>query len=132
MNESEKILAEIAKLREDITRRMDNIDSRLDMYDQLLRANTRRANRQQAAITELERKVKELSETAAVWRNKELHEVGIDRDTAYDAFHEMGYTKRDALKLLEKAGVLKRGGAHLTKAVRQGDRVIRAVVIMEE
>ena len=35
---------------------------------------------------------------------RELREVGIDRGTAYDAFRELGYTSRDALKLLEKAG----------------------------
>ena len=63
---------------------------------------------------------------------RELREVGIDRGTAYEAFRELGYTSRDALKLLEKAGILKRGGSHLTKAVRKGNRVIRAVVIMEE
>lgn len=132
MNESEKILAEIRELRAAISERMDGIDSRLDLYEQLLRANIKRTTRQQAAITDLERKVRELSETSAVWRSSELREVGIDRDTAYDAFHELGYTSRDALKLLEKAGILKRGGSHLTKAVRKGGRVIRAVVIMEE
>lgn len=132
MNESEKILTEIRGLRAAISERMDGIDSRLDLYEQLLRANIKRTNRQQAAITDLERKVRELSETSAVWRSSELREVGIDRDTAYDAFHELGYTSRDALKLLEKAGILRRGGSHLTKAVRKGDRVIRAVVIMEE
>ena len=132
MNESEKILAEIRELRAAISERMDGIDSRLDLYEQLLRANIKRTTRQQAAITDLERKVRELSETSAVWRSKELREVGIDRATAYDAFHKLGYTSRDALKLLEKAGILKRGGSHLTKAVRKGDRVIRAVVIMGE
>ena len=132
MNESEKILAEIRELRVAISERMDGIDSRLDLYEQLLRANIKRTTRQQAANTDQERKVRELSETSAVWRSKELREVGIDRDTAYDAFHKLGYTSRDALKLLEKAGILKRGGSHLTKAVRKGGRVIRAVVIMEE
>ena len=132
MNESEKILAEIRELRAAISERMDGIGSRLDLYEQRLRENIERTTRQQAAITDLERKVRELSETSAVWRSSELREVGIDRDTAYDAFRELGYTRRDALKLLEKAGILKRGGSHLTKAVRKGDRVIRAVVIMEE
>ena len=132
MNESEKILAELRELRAAISERMDGIDSRLDLYEQLLRANIKRTTRQQAAITDLERKVRELSETSAVWRSKELREVGIDRDTAYDAFHKLGYTSRYALKLLEKAGILRRGGSHLTKAVRKGNRVIRAVVIMEE
>ena len=132
MNESEKILAEIRELRAAISERMDGIDSRLDLYEQRLRENIERTTRQQAASTDLERKVRELSETSAVWRSSELREVGIDRDTAYDAFRELGYTRRDALKLLEKAGILKRGGSHLTKAVRKGDRVIRAVVIMEE
>lgn len=132
MNELETILAKCDELNDTINRRMDGMDSRLDLYEQLLRANVRRVSRQQATITDLERKVKELSETAAVWRSKELREVGIDRDAAYNAFHELGYTSRDALKLLEKAGILRRGGSHLTKAVRKGDRVIRAVVIMEE
>ena len=46
---------------------------------------------------------------------RELREVGIDRGTAYDAFRELGYTSRDALKLLEKAGILRRGGSPLTE-----------------
>ncbi len=132
MNDTDKILSEIARLREDVTHRMDGINSRLDLYEQVLRANIRRTTRQQATIAELERKVKELSETAAVWRSQDNREVGIDRETAYRAFGELGYTNRDALKLLERAGILRRGGEHLTKAVRKGDRIIRAVVIIEE
>ena len=115
MNESEKILAELRELRAAISERMDGIDSRLDLYEQLLRANIKRTTRQQAAITDLERKVRELSETSAVWRSSELREVGIDRCTAYEAFRELGYTSRDALKLLEKAGILRRGGSPLTE-----------------
>ena len=132
MNELETILAKFDELNDTINRRMDGMDSRLDLYEQLLRANVRRVSRQQTTIADLERKVRELSETAAVWRSKELREVGIDRDAAYSVFHELGYTSRDALKLLEKAGILRRGGSHLTKTVRKGARVIRAVVIMEE
>ena len=132
MNELETILAKFDELNDTINRRMDGMDSRLDLYEQLLRANVRRVSRQQTTIADLERKVRELSETAAVWRSKELREVGIDRDAAYSVFHELGYTSRDALKLLEKAGIPRRGGSHLTKSVRKGDRVIRAVVIMEE
>ena len=132
MNELETILAKFDELNDTISERMDGIDSRLDHYEQLLHANIKRTTRQDEAIAGLERKVRELSETSAVWRSSELREVGIDRDTAYDAFRELGYTSRDALKLLEKAGILRRGGSHLTKAVRKGDRVIRAVVIMEE
>ncbi len=136
MNDTERIIAEIrdvkanvAEVSANLTRRMDGIDSRLDLYEQVLRANTRRTTRQQATIAELERKVKELSKTAAVWRSQDNREVGIDRETAYRAFGDLGYTNRDALKLLERAGILRRGGEHLTKAVRKGDRIIRAVVI---
>lgn len=132
MNDTERILAEIAHMREDVNARIDRVDSRLDLYQQALRVQFRRSRKQQASIAELERKVKELSETAAIWRSQDLREVGIDRGTAYEAFHELGYSNRDALKLLEKAGLLRRGGSHLTKNVRRGDRIIRAVVIISD
>ena len=131
MNESEKILSELAQLREVITHRLDSIEKRLDSYEASSRVASKRARRQQASIEELQKKVEELSQTSAVWRNRDLREIGIDRETAYDAFREMNYRPTDALRLLEEAGILRRGGNHLTKAVRKGDRIIRAVVIME-
>ncbi len=139
MNDTERIIAEISGVKAHVTaisdslmHRMDGMDSRLDVYEQLLRAQIRRTRRQQASIAELEQKVKELSETAAVWHSQDRREVGIDRDIAYREFGELGYTNRDALKLLERSGILRRGGSHLTKAVRKGDRIIRAVVVMDK
>jgi hypothetical protein len=66
-----------------------------------------------------------------VWRSRDELEIGIDRETAYEAFRELGIRRRDALKALEAMGVLVRGGRNLTKAIRTGDRFIRAVVVMD-
>ncbi len=132
MNESEKILSELAQLREMIRQRMDGMEARLDRYEKISKATVNRSRRQQASIEELQKKVAELAENAAVWRSRDRSEVGIDRERAYKAFRDLKYSPRDALRLLESAGILKRGGDHLTRTVRNGDRTIRAIVIMEE
>ncbi len=137
MNDTERIIAEIKDVKANIaevsahlTERMDGIEKRVKACEVSTAA---KIERQQADIDALRRKVAELAHSdAAVWKSRDRLEVGIDRETAYEAFRELGYSNRDALKLLEKVGLLRRGGSHLTKNVRRGDRIIRAVVVMDK
>lgn len=132
MNESEKILSELASLREMIAVRIDGMETRLERCEKISKATVSRSRRHEASIEELQKKVAELAENAAVWRSRDRSEVGIDRERAYEAFRGLKYTPRDALHLLESAGILRRSGQHMTRPVRSGDRVVRAIVIMEE
>lgn len=94
-----------------------------------LRANARR---QQASIETLTARVRELAKTDAVWKSRDKREVAIDRDAAYSVFRELGYGHSEGLKALDGAEVLKRDPRHLTRNVRRGDKVIRAVVIFDD
>lgn len=132
MNESEKILSELAYLKELVSRRLDQVEERLDTVEKISKATVSRSRRHEASIEELQKKVAELAENAAVWRSRDRSEVGIDHERAYEAFRGLKYTPRDALHLLEAAGILRRSGQHMTRPVRTGDRVVRAIVIMEE
>lgn len=94
-----------------------------------LRAN---AHRQQASVEALTARVRELAKTDAVWKSRDKREVAIDRDAAYSAFRDLGYGHSEALRALLEADVLKRADKHLTRNVRRGDKVIRAVVIFDD
>ena len=132
MNDTEKILAAIGKVDTKlagVTARMDGIEKRVSAVEE---STARRIKRQDETIEALRLKVAELAHSdAAVWRSRDELEIGIDRETAYEAFRELGIRRRDALKALEAMGVLVRGGRNLTKAIRTGDRFIRAVVVMD-
>ena len=94
-----------------------------------LRANARR---QQASVETLTARVRELAKTDAVWKSRDKREVAIDRDAAYSVFRELGYGHSEGLKALDGAEMLKRDPRHLTRNVRRGDKVIRAVVIFDD
>ena len=132
MNDTERILAAIGKVDTKlagVTARMDGIEKRVSAVEE---STARRIKRQDETIEALRLKVAELAHSdAAVWRSRDELEIGIDRETAYEAFRELGIRRRDALKALEAMGVLVRGGRNLTKAIRTGDRFIRAVVVMD-
>lgn len=137
MNDTERIIAEIRDVKANVeeinanlTQRMDSIETRVEACEQ---STARKIERQQADIEALRRKVAELAHSdAAVWRSRDQLEIGIDRETAYEAFRELGIRRREALKTLEALGVLVRGGENLTKNVRAGDRFVRAVVVLDK
>lgn len=137
MNDTERIIAEIRDVKANVeeinanlTQRMDSIETRVEACEQ---STARKIERQRADIEALRRKVAELAHSdAAVWRSRDQLEIGIDRETAYEAFRELGIRRRDALKTLEALGVLVRGGENLTKNVRAGDRFVRAVVVLDK
>ena len=132
MNDTERILAAIGRVDDKLTEataRMDIIEERVSAIE---RTTERRIKRQDETIEALRRKVAELAHSdAAVWRSRDELEIGIDRETAYEAFRELGIRRRDALKALEAMGILVRGGGNLTKAIRIGDSLVRAVVVMD-
>ena len=132
MNDTEKILAAIGKVDTKltaVTARMDDIEKRVEACE---KSTERKIRYQGEEIEALRRKVAELAHSnAAVWRSRDELEIGIDRETAYEAFRELGIRRRDALKALEAMGILVRGGENLTKAIRIGDSLVRAVVVMD-
>ena len=132
MNDTERILAAIGRVDDKLTEataRMDIIEERVSAIE---RTTERRIKRQDETIEALRRKVAELAHSdAAVWRSRDELEIGIDRETAYEAFRELGIRRRDALKALEAMGILVRGSGNLTKAIRIGDSLVRAVVVMD-
>ena len=132
MNDTERILAAIGRVDDKLTEataRMDDIEKRVSAIE---RTTERRIKRQDETIEALRRKVAELAHSdAAVWRSRDELEIGIDRETAYEAFRELGIRRRDALKALEAMGILVRGSGNLTKAIRIGDSLVRAVVVMD-
>ena len=126
MNGTKKILSAINK----IDRRIDGIEKRVSAVEE---ATAAKIERQQASIEALTRKVAELAHSdAAVWKSRDRLEIGIDRETAYEAFRELGIRRRDALKTLEALGILVRAGENLTKNVFAGGRFVRAVVVMDK
>lgn len=132
MNDTEKILAAIGEVDTKltaVTARMDDIEKRVEACE---KSTERKIRYQGEEIEALRRKVAELAHSnAAVWRSRDELEIGIDRETAYEAFRELGIRRRDALKALEAMGILVRGGENLTKAIRIGDSLVRAVVVMD-
>ena len=132
MNDTEKILAAIGEVDTKltaVTARMDDIEKRVEACE---KSTERKIRYQGEEIEALRRKVEELAHSdAAVWKSRDELEIGIDRETAYEAFRELGIRRRDALKALEALGILVRGGWNLTKAIRIGDSLVRAVVVMD-
>jgi hypothetical protein len=132
MNDTKKILAAIGEVDTKltaVTARMDGIEKRVRVCEE---STERKIRCQGEEIEALRRKIEELAHSdAAVWKSRDELEIGIDRETAYEAFRELGIRRRDALKALEAMGILVRGKDNLTKAVRTGDGFIRAVVVMD-
>lgn len=132
MNDTERILAAIGEVDTKLaaaTARMDDIEKRVSAVEESTACKIRCQGEE---IEALRRKVAELAHSdAAVWKSRDELEIGIDRETAYEAFRELGIRRRDALKALEAMGILVRGKDNLTKAVRTGDGFIRAVVVMD-
>ena len=136
MNDTERILSainetnkNIAEVSANLTARMDGIEKRVKACEE---STERKIRYQSEEIEALRRKVEALAHSdAAVWRSRAELALGLDRETAYEAFRELGIRRRDALKALEAMGILVRGGGNLTKAIRIGDSLVRAVVVMD-
>lgn len=133
MNDTEKILAAISEVNDKIDgidKRVEAVEARVEEYE---KTTARRIERQQANIESLRCKIEELAHSnAAVWKSRDELEIGIDRNTAYDAFRELGIRRREALKTLEALGILVREPDNLTKHVRLPDNsYIRAVVVLD-
>ncbi len=132
MNDTKRILAAIGEVDTKltaVTARMDSIETRVEACEKSTELKIRYQGEE---IEALRRKVEELAHSdAAVWKSRDELEIGIDRETAYEAFRELGIRRRDALKALEAMGILVRGSGNLTKAIRIGDSLVRAVVVMD-
>lgn len=132
MNDTERILAAIGEMDTKltaVTAHMGDIEKRVSAVEE---STARKIRYQGEEIEALRRKVEELAHSdAAVWKSRDELEIGIDRETAYEAFRELGIRRRDALKALEAMGILVRGSGNLTKAIRIGDSLVRAVVVMD-
>ena len=133
MNDTERILSAIGEVDTKltaVTARMDDIEKRVEACE---KSTERKIRCQGEEIEALRRKIEELAHSdAAVWKSRDELEIGIDRETAYEAFRELGIRRRDALKTLEALGILVRGKDNLTKAIRTRDGYIRAVVVMDK
>lgn len=112
--------------------RIAKLEERLEFALGAMKDLQANAHRQQASVEKLTARVRELAETDAVWKSRDKREVAIDRDAAYSVFRELGYGHSEGLKALDGAEVLKRDPRHLTRNVRRGDKVIRAVVIFDD
>lgn len=112
--------------------RIAKLEERLESALGAMKDLRAHAHRQQASIETLTARVRELAKTDAVWKSRDKREVAIDRDAAYSVFRELGYGHSEGLKALDGAEMLKRDPRHLTRNVRRGDKVIRAVVIFDD
>lgn len=135
MNNTERIIAEIrdvkanvAEVNASLTGRMDGIEARVKACEESAALKIRY---QDEEIEALRRKIAELARgEGAIWHSRDRLEVGIDRETAYEAFRELGIRRRDALKTLEALGILVREPGNLLKRIRYDDGYVRAVVVM--
>jgi hypothetical protein len=95
MNDTEKILAAIGEVDTKltaVTARMDDIEKRVEACE---KSTERTIHYQGKEIEALRRKVEELAHSdAAVWKSRDELEIGIDRETAYEAFRELGIRRR--------------------------------------
>lgn len=144
MPDNKEILDAIIALRRDMTdrmgaieinleKRLSEIETRLTERETASRKQRNIISSQRASIEELQRRVEELTRSnAAIWESLDKKKVGLDRETAYRAFGELGYTPHDALRELDSLGLIRKSGNHYTHTIRKKRNVIRAVVIFKE
>lgn len=139
------ISASIDSLHSKFTKEISSINYRIDSINEFLERDTKRFERLQEKqakqgqqIAQLNEKVDELikSGSGVIWKSGDLNSVGIDKETARSAFHEIGLNQRQALTLLDAAGRLRvdterDGSIHRTKKVRVSPtQVTRCVVVI--
>lgn len=123
-----KILAAIEGLQQSINSRFDDLESRLT-------AAEKTQERQGKDIETLFEQVDELCKRRPVWKSKDGREVGVRKEEAYSIFRDLGFTRLEAIRIIDEANKLVRDGdgRHIAKAVRApGIGKIRAVVILME
>lgn len=140
MNE-ERILAAIGEVKDQVAGRMDKFEDRLSEVEKIFGrfsdvASELKAHqaKQREDIDVLFRRVDELCRgPSAIWHSRDGREVGLEIGDVYDTFRELGYGRREALKLIDLAGRLSRPkGKHYSKPIRLGDGIRRAIVIFEK
>ena len=139
MNE-DKILAAIAELDESISERFAGIERRLEAVEEKHYATVKLAEelsahqrKQREDISELFRRIDELSEDGrAIWRSRDGRESAFRSDDVYGIIRECGYSRGEALRIIDAAGRLSKDKRHYTKPIRIGKRVPRAIVIFEK
>lgn len=145
MSKYDDILEAIAKQYEKLTHELLSVNKRIDEINEFLERDAKRYEWLQkkqaehsAQIAQLNEKVDELikSRKGVIWEANDLSSVGIDKETARSAFHEIGLNQQQALTLLEAAGRLRveqdsdGNRTHRTRNVRVSPtQVIRCVVV---
>jgi hypothetical protein len=137
---TDKILAAIAELDESISERFAGIARRLEEVEKKHHTTVQLANdlyehqrKQSEDISELFRRIDELSKNGKhIWRSRDGRESAYKSNDIYDIIRECGYSRGEALRIIDAAGRLSKDKRHYTKLVRIGDRVQRAIVIFEK
>ena len=127
-----RVSQEISCLRLELLGRMDELERRQRSGSRKIRRMQQAQEMQQAEIEALTKRVEALTETDAIWRSPKGDLVGVDKDSCYDAFEELGISRRQAMLILrdlEKIALDSQG--KMTVPVRNDadGRLVRAVVV---
>lgn len=144
MSKYDLILESINQLSNRIDNSLCKVNHRIDEINEFLERDTKRHERLQQTQAKQGHQIAKLTETVdklvkdrqgVIWESKDHSSVGIDKETACEAFREIGFDQRTALKLLDAAGRLRvdqnsDGSVHRTKKVRiSPTKVVRCVVV---
>lgn len=125
----------ISKGFSDMGSRFENIEQRLSSTEDQQKQLIVRQNKQKRDIDALFARLDALCEDKPIWASKDGREIGVRKEDAYSVFKKMGFSRLEAMHLLDKAGRLSRNmnDRHLTKVVRSPEiGKTRAVVIFAE
>lgn len=75
--------------------------------------------------------IDELAENEPVWKSKDGLQIGLDPQTVYKLFEELGVLRERAMQMLADSGVIATSSGRRTKTVRVGSSVKRLIIIME-
>lgn len=123
-----KILAAIESLQRSINTRFDSLEKRMFQTEEIQQAQSR-------DIETLFERVDELCRQRPIWRSKDGRKTAVRKEDAYDLFAELGFSRLEAFRTIDKANRLVRDndGRHMGKTVRlPGAGTVRAVVILTE
>lgn len=139
MTSKREVLNAIAEMRNDLSEWKSGIEQRLDVLE---RNQVREATRSKPDeawkrhidqnIEALTKTVSELSKSNALLREW-CDRVALDKGAACRAFEDQcGVDRRQALKILDSAGYIRKHNGHRTMAVRVPSGVVRALVIYKK
>lgn len=123
-----KILAAIENLQQSLNARFDSIEKRLN-------ATEEKQETQSRDIELLFKRVNALCGERPIWHSKDGREVAVSREDAFELFKELGFSRREALHIIDEANRLSRDrdGKHFAKQVRiSGGEPLRAIVIFAD